>query len=87
MPTPSRIQTPAKSYQIRTKDASAECDGSNKTFSAGGTHFGIMGVYSTQAPMIYRPIIDFTETRTGILLTDAVTAPATGQSLIIQYLK
>lgn len=87
MPAPARIQTPAKSYQVRTKDASAQCDGNNKTFSVGGTHFGIIGVFCTSSPSIYRPIIDYTVTPTGILLTDAVIAPEGGQTMVIQFLK
>lgn len=84
---PQRVQTPAKSFQIRKTDVSSQCDGANKTFSVGGTHFGIMGVFSTQFPIIYRPVIDYTETKTGILLTDEVGAPQTGQTLVIQFLK
>jgi len=83
----TRVQTPAKAYMIHNKDVSSQCDGSNKTFSVGGTHFGIVGVYGTQHPIIYRPVIDYTITRTGILLTSAVSAPESGQSLVIQFLK
>lgn len=81
------IQTPAKSYAIHTKDASAQCDGATTSFTVGGSHFGIIGVFSTEFPQIYRPIIDYTETRTGITLTAQVSAPASGQTLVIQYLK
>lgn len=83
----SRTMTPAKSYQIYTKDATAQCDGSTKTFTVGGSHRGIIGVFGTQFPQIFRPIIDYTETAVGILLTSEVSAPLTGQTLIIQYLK
>ncbi len=86
-PAPARIQTPAKAYQVRTKDASAQCDGANKTFTVGGTHFGIIGVFCTSSPSIYRPVIDYTVTATGILLTDAVIAPESGQTFVIQFLK
>lgn len=82
-----RVPTPAKSYQIRTKDATAQCDGSTTLFTVGGTHFGIMGVFGTEFPQIYRPVIDYTETKTGIQLTSQVSAPASGQTLIIQFLK
>lgn len=83
----TRVQTPAKAFRIYSSDASSQCDGANKTFSVGGSHFGIVGVFSTEFPIIYRPIIDYTETRTGILLTAAVGAPQSGQTLVIQYLK
>lgn len=82
-----KVQTPAKSYQIHTKDVSAQCSGSNKTFSVGGSHMGIMGVYGTDFPVHFRPIIDYVETRTGILLTSAVPVPSLGATLIIQYIK
>lgn len=82
-----RIQTPAKAYRVRTADCSSQCDGSNKTFYVGGTHFGIIGVFGTQAPITYRPTIDYTETATGFTLTSVVEAPQTGQTLIAQFLK
>lgn len=78
---------PAKAYMVQKKDVSAQCNGSQKTFSVGGSHFGVLGVYSTEFPIIYRPIIDYTETNTGIVLTSAVAAPASGQTLVIQFLK
>lgn len=83
----SRIQTPAKAYRIYIKDCSAQCDGVNKTFTVGGTHFGIVGVFCTSSPSIYRPIIDYTITNTGIVLSDDVFAPEAGQTLVLQFLK
>lgn len=82
-----RVQTPAKAFRIHIKDATAQCDGVTKAFTVGGTHFGIIGVFGTQFPQIYRPVIDYTETKSGILLTSEVGAPETSQTLIIQYLK
>lgn len=82
-----RIQTPAKAYRIHTADASSQANGVNKAFSVGGTHFGIITVAGTQFPNIYRPIIDYTLTPTGILLTAAVSAPEAGQTLVITFLK
>mgnify|MGYP001608312337 CR=1 FL=1 len=82
-----RVQTPAKAFKIHTKDCTSQCDGSNKTFNVGGSHFGIIGVFGTQFPLIYRPVIDYTETSTGFTLTAAVTAPDTSQTLIAQFLK
>lgn len=83
----SRIQTPAKAYMIYNADCSSQCDGNTKTFNVGGTHKGIVGVYSTQAPIIYRPIIDYTVTARGFTLTAGVNAPQTGQTLVCQFLK
>lgn len=84
---PAPVQTPAKAYRIYLKDVSAQCDGVNKAFSIGNSHFGIVGVYGTQFPLNFRPLVDYTETQTGILLTAAVSAPESGQTLVIQYLK
>lgn len=83
----NRVQTPAKAYKVHIKDCSAQCDGANKTFTVGGTHVGIMGVFGTQFPLIYRPVIDYTETATGFVLTSTVAAPESGQTLIAQFLK
>lgn len=83
---PRQVQTPAKAYKVWLKDFSASCDGSNKTFNFG-THFGVVGVYSTEFPLIYRPGIDYTETAKGFVLTAAVNAPASGQTLTAQFLK
>lgn len=82
-----RVQTPAKAFRIYVKDCTSQCDGNNKAFTVGGSHFGIVGVYGTEFPINFRPVIDYTETRTGILLTDQVSAPAAGQTLVIQFLK
>ena len=84
---PPRVQTPAKAYKIHLADVSSQCDGVNKTFYTGGTHFGIVSVCGTQFPLIYRPLIDYTETATGFTLTAAVSAPDTGQTLVAQFLK
>ena len=83
----TRVQTPAKAYRIHTADITSQCNGVNKTFSVGGTHFGIISVSGTQFPLIYRPIIDYTETATGFQLTSAVAAPDTGQTVVATFLK
>lgn len=83
----NRVQTPAKAYRIYLADCTSQCDGNNKTFTVGGTHFGIVGVYGTQFPLIYRPGIDYTETSRGFVLTAEVSAPAAGQTLTAQFLK
>lgn len=84
---PTRVQTPAKAYRVHIADCTSQCNGSVTTFTVGGSHFGIIGVFGTQFPQIYRPVIDYTETKTGFTLTAGVTPPATGQTLIAQYLK
>lgn len=85
VPAPQRIQTPAKAFMIHVADVSSQCNGVNKVFNVGGSHFGIVGVYSTQAPLHFRPVIDYTESRNGFTLLG--DAPQTGQSLICQFLK
>lgn len=83
----NRVQTPAKAYRVYLADLTSQCDGANMTFNVGGSHFGIIGVYGTQFPLIFRPGIDYTETRNGFTLTSQVSAPASGQTLTAQYLK
>lgn len=70
-------------------DLSSSLDGSTKTFPIG-THFGITGVWASSSPFAFRPIIDYVESGKNIVFTDAVDAEvslASGQSLIVQYLK
>lgn len=81
-----RVQTPAKAFMVRRTDLTSLCNGVLKTFNVG-THFGIIGVFGTEFPQVYRPLIDYTETAQGFTLTAAVSAPATGQTLIVQFLK
>lgn len=83
----SRVMTPAKAYRIRVADCSSQCDGANKSFNVGGTHFGIVSVSGTDFPVILRPVVDYTETATGFTLTDAVPAPSSGATLVAQFLK
>ena len=71
-------------------DLSPQLDGSTKTFQLG-TNFGIVSVSSSSAPFgAFRPVIDYNGVGKTIVFTDSVDAPsalATGQSLIITYLK
>ena len=70
------------------EDLSSQCDGSTKTFTIANAR-RITGVYGTQEPKVYRPTIDWTfSTATRILtLTDAVSAPQTGQTLLAHYIQ
>ena len=86
---PVRVQTPAKAYKVITRDISSELDGSTKSFY-WGTHFGISGVFSSSFPNVMRPVIDYTENARGITFTsqiEAATTLASGQTVIIQYLR
>lgn len=67
-------------------DLSAQCNGTLKVFAVP-LNFGIVGVFSSQAPLIFRPMIDWTEGNRTLTLTNQVDAPQTGQTLWIQYLK
>jgi hypothetical protein len=71
-------------------DLSNQLDGATKTFFVG-THFGIIAVDSSSAPFgSFRPVIDYNEVGRNIVFTDNVDASATlasGQNLIIRYLR
>lgn len=71
-------------------DLSAQLNGVLKTFNIG-THYGIISVNSSSAPFgAFRPIVDYNEVGKTIVFTsnvDAAVSLATGQSLIIQYLR
>lgn len=85
---PVTIFGPGKT-KILIKDLSGQLDGATKTFTIG-THFGIVGVYSSSTPFAWRPVVDYNEVGRDIVFTAAVDAPsmlAQGQTLIIQYLR
>lgn len=71
------------------EDISDQCDGVTKVFTVSNNYqSGKIYIVGTQFPRVYRPIIDFTESGSNeITLTSAVSAPATGQSLIAIYQK
>lgn len=71
---------------VHTYDLTPQCNGVLKTFSVP-TNFGIVGLFSTQFPVIYRPLIDYTTGNKTITLTSEVAAPEAGQTLIVQYIK
>lgn len=75
-----------KRQRVFTYDLTSQCNGVLKTFGIP-TNFGVIGVFSTEFPIVYRPIIDYTIGNHSITLTDQVSAPATGQTLIVQYIR
>ena len=77
-----------KGRQVRD-DLSSQCDGIIKTFTLTKNFIsGTVQLFSTQFPIIYRPVIDFTEDSAGTLtLTSEVGAPASGQTLVALYEK
>ena len=72
---------------VRYYDLTSLTDGSTKTFTVPRHITGKTLVFSTQFPVIFRPIVDYTETDTTITLTSAVGAPQAGQSLVIYYVR
>ncbi len=71
------------------QDLSSQCDGSTKTFTIPQNRI-ILNLNSTQFPIIYRPIVDFTisgVSRETLTLTDQVSAPQSGQTLIVTGLR
>ena len=72
--------------RVHYYDLTSQCNGVLKTFAVP-LNFGIIGVFSTQFPINYRPIIDWTAGNKTLTLTSAVSAPDTGQTLWIAYIK
>jgi len=68
-------------------DLTDQCDGVTKSFTVPANN-RIVGVFGTQFPIIYRPLVDWTGSGTTTLtLTDEVGAPETGQTLYILYVQ
>ena len=74
--------------QVRD-DLSSQCDGANKTFTLTKQFIAnTVQLFSTQFPIVFRPVVDFTENANGTLtLTAEVGAPASGQTLVALYEK
>lgn len=72
--------------RVHYYDLTSQCNGVLKTFAVP-LNFGIIGVFSTQFPVNYRPLVDWTEGNRTLTLTSEVSAPETGQTLWIAYLK
>ena len=71
---------------VQYHDMSSQCNGSLKTFTTPNFRHAVM-LIGTQAPILYRPTIDFTIGAGTIILTSEVSAPATGQTLVLLYIK
>jgi hypothetical protein len=70
----------------RYADLSAQCDGSNKTFTVP-RHRKAVILTGTDFPIIYRPTTDYTTANLTLTLTSEVGAPSLGATLIFQYIK
>ena len=71
---------------VRYHDLSDQLDGATKTFNVPAYRVAVQ-LGGTQHPMIYRPGTDFTLGNKTITLTDEVSAPIAGQSLLFLYVK
>jgi hypothetical protein len=66
-------------------DLSAQADGLNKVFTVP-TNTDFILLSGTDAPFIYRPVVDYTGSGTTTLTIDAlVNAPSSGSTLILTY--
>lgn len=65
-------------------DLSSQCNGSNKVFTIP-TNSRVLGLWSTQFPLVYKPGTDFTVAGTTLTLSAGVGAPEEGQTLIVIY--
>ena len=71
---------------VEYADLSSQLNGTLKTFTIPPASKVILLV-GTEFPIIYRPQIDFTFTKTTITLTSQVSAPLNGQTLTALYAK
>lgn len=81
-----RLPVGPNANAIQVADLTSQCDGSNKTFITPKFRVALMLV-GTQFPNFYRPTTDFTLGNGKIILTAAVTAPTTSQTLTFLFLK
>lgn len=71
---------------VQYADLSSQCDGNTKSFTMP-SNSQILGLWSTQYPHNYRPLVDWTGSGTTTLtLTSEVGAPQTGQTLWALYI-
>lgn len=68
---------------VLSVDLSAQCNGSNKVFTVpSGTPISLIG---SDAPIIYRPIVDYVVAGTTLTIASNVPAPSNGATLIYTY--
>ena len=66
---------------VKRYNLSSQTDGSTKTFSLPVDTTDVLGVWSSQFPITYNPLTDWTFAGRTLTLTGEVEAPATGQTL------
>lgn len=70
----------------QTADLSSQCDGVNKVFTLSTSATTILSLIGSDAPIIYRPSVDFVlSPSTIITLSSGVNAPSNGATLIATY--
>lgn len=67
----------------KSSDLSSQCNGSNLIFTIP-TFTTILSLVGSDAPIVYRPSIDFTAAGTTLTLS-VVNAPSAGSTLILTY--
>ena len=84
---PSRIITGRYVHTPMVDRLTAFTDGSTKTFtlSKAPKSVSTMEVFGTDFPIILDPTVDFTVSGKTLTLTDQVSAPSSGATLIAKY--
>jgi len=70
---------------IQYYDLTSQCNGVLRVFTIPKTR-RVLGIFGTQFPISYRPVVDWTNTETTLTLTSEVSPPETGQTLYILYI-
>jgi hypothetical protein len=71
---------------VQYYDLTDQCNGVTKSFTIPA-HSRVLAVYSTQFPIVYRPLIDWTDTALTLEMTAEVGAPEQNQTLFILYVE
>ena len=71
---------------VQYADLSSQCDGATRTFTVP-RHRIVLGLNSTQFPIVYRPVTDFTTANLILTTSSALDPVAVGQTLIFTYVK
>lgn len=69
----------------RYSDLSGQVNGNTRTFTVPVSQAGSETLWSTQAPIIFRPTLDFTVSATTLTIDSSIPAIQRGQSLVYFY--
>jgi hypothetical protein len=78
--------TGGNNQAVQYADLTAQCNGVLKTFTIP-TCRKVVQLLGTQYPVVFRPIVDYTVGNKTITLTSEVSAPESGQTLTLLYIK